>query len=155
MRKYIQSLDGIRGFGIIFVLLYHFLRLNGKDWSVMGFSWILDTNVFCSVGISDHRNPSGKQKQNLLVPISGSFTGEGYFAFFQSILSTSWRLLRSMSYFVSRATFYSVYRICSPSATTIPGLSLTLISTASGLFISGRLHWKNNFIWCGLFWFIF
>jgi peptidoglycan/LPS O-acetylase OafA/YrhL len=50
MRKYIQSLDGIRGFGIIFVLLYHFLRLNGKDWSVMGFSWIWIQMFFVQSG---------------------------------------------------------------------------------------------------------
>ena len=50
MRKYIQSLDGIRGFGIIFVLLYHFLRLNGADWSVMGFSWIWIQMFFVQSG---------------------------------------------------------------------------------------------------------
>ncbi len=50
MRRYIKSLDGIRGFGIFFVLSYHFLRLNDSNSSVLGFSWIWIQMFFVQSG---------------------------------------------------------------------------------------------------------
>lgn len=50
MQKYIKSLDGIRGVGILFVILYHFLRMKGNDLTVMGFSWIWIQMFFIQSG---------------------------------------------------------------------------------------------------------
>ena len=50
MRRYIESLDGIRGFGIFFVLCYHFMRLSDFNWTVMGFSWIWIQMFFVQSG---------------------------------------------------------------------------------------------------------
>jgi peptidoglycan/LPS O-acetylase OafA/YrhL len=50
MRRYIKSLDGIRGFGIFFVLCYHYLRLNDFNWTILGFSWIWIQMFFVQSG---------------------------------------------------------------------------------------------------------
>ncbi|HYG19115.1 MAG TPA: acyltransferase [Ohtaekwangia sp.] len=50
MRRYIESLDGIRGFGIFFVLCYHYLRLNDFNWTIIGFSWIWIQMFFVQSG---------------------------------------------------------------------------------------------------------
>ena len=50
MKNYISSLDGLRGFGIIFVVLYHLLRLKGADPSLLGFSWIFIQMFFVQSG---------------------------------------------------------------------------------------------------------
>jgi peptidoglycan/LPS O-acetylase OafA/YrhL len=50
MRRYIKSLDGIRGFGIFFVLCYHFMRLSDFNWTVLGFSWIWIQMFFVQSG---------------------------------------------------------------------------------------------------------
>ncbi|MFM9908490.1 MAG: acyltransferase family protein [Chitinophagaceae bacterium] len=50
MKSYIKSLDGIRGFGIFFVMAYHFLRLQGVEWTTIGFSWIWIQMFFVQSG---------------------------------------------------------------------------------------------------------
>ena len=50
MKNYISALDGLRGFGIIFVVLYHLLRLKGADPSLLGFSWIFIQMFFVQSG---------------------------------------------------------------------------------------------------------
>lgn len=50
MRDYYGSLDGVRGVGILFVLGYHYLLLNGYDWSTIGFSWIWIQMFFVQSG---------------------------------------------------------------------------------------------------------
>ena len=50
MKKYISSLDGLRGFGIIFVVLYHSLRMKGADYTIIGFSWIFIQMFFVQSG---------------------------------------------------------------------------------------------------------
>ncbi len=50
MKKYISSLDGLRGFGIIFVVLYHLLRLKGANPTLLGFSWIFIQMFFVQSG---------------------------------------------------------------------------------------------------------
>jgi peptidoglycan/LPS O-acetylase OafA/YrhL len=50
MRRYINSLDGIRGFGIFFVICYHFMRLSGFEWTMLGFSWIWIQMFFVQSG---------------------------------------------------------------------------------------------------------
>src|SRR6187402_1197087 len=50
MQKYFNSLDGVRGCTICFVILYHYLRLYGTDPSLMGFSWIFIQMFFVQSG---------------------------------------------------------------------------------------------------------
>lgn len=50
MNKYIKSLDGIRGLGIVFVALYHYLRMNDSDYTLLGFSWIWIQMFFVQSG---------------------------------------------------------------------------------------------------------
>lgn len=48
--KYFKSLDGIRGLTICFVITYHYLRLNGYNASVLGFSWVFIQMFFVQSG---------------------------------------------------------------------------------------------------------
>ena len=50
MRRYINSLDGIRGFGIFFVICYHFMLLSDFNPTVLGFSWIWIQMFFVQSG---------------------------------------------------------------------------------------------------------
>lgn len=51
MRRYIESLDGIRGLAILLVIFYHYSRLNGNDPSVLGFAWISIQMFFVQSGL--------------------------------------------------------------------------------------------------------
>lgn len=52
MRRYINSLDGIRGFGIFFVICYHFIVLSfpPEQHTLLGFSWIWIQMFFVQSG---------------------------------------------------------------------------------------------------------
>jgi peptidoglycan/LPS O-acetylase OafA/YrhL len=52
MRRYINSLDGIRGFGIFFVICYHFIILSytPEKHTILGFSWIWIQMFFVQSG---------------------------------------------------------------------------------------------------------
>lgn len=50
MKRYINSLDGLRGLGILVVVLYHLLRLKGNDPSFFGFAWIAVQMFFVQSG---------------------------------------------------------------------------------------------------------
>ena len=50
MPTYIKALDGIRGLGIVFVLAYHYIRLNDFDWTMLSFSWVWIQMFFVQSG---------------------------------------------------------------------------------------------------------
>ena len=50
MPTYIKALDGIRGLGILFVLGYHYIRLNDFDWTMLSFSWVWIQMFFVQSG---------------------------------------------------------------------------------------------------------
>lgn len=50
MKRYISSLDGLRGFGILFVVLYHLIILQGQNATIVGFSWVFIQMFFIQSG---------------------------------------------------------------------------------------------------------
>ena len=48
MDRYVKSLDGLRGFGIFFVLFYHYFGSHAQPW--LGFSWIWVQMFFVQSG---------------------------------------------------------------------------------------------------------
>lgn len=64
---YYPALDGMRGVGIVFVVVYHFLLLSDYSWSTIGFSWVWIQMFFIQSGflitqmlLDDREAPLGR-----------------------------------------------------------------------------------------------